>query len=76
MKRLTALFIALILMVIPVSATSGSYFDYTDDILENGDLIYYFQEMSLQLPAEWRGKVMAEQQDGKTVVFSSSWAPA
>ena len=72
MKRLTALFIALILMVIPVSATSGSYFDYTDDILENGDLIYYFQEMSLQLPAEWRGKVMAEQQDGGVSFYQTS----
>ena len=52
MKRILALLIALVLLISPVYATSttGSFFDFTDDILENGDLIYYFQEMSLQLP--------------------------
>ena len=34
-------------------------FDYTDDLLEDGSPIYYFQELSLTLPPEWNGKVMA-----------------
>lgn len=58
MKRLIALVIALMLCAVCALAEPMSYFDYTDDIAENGDLIYYFPEMSIQLPAGWAGKVM------------------
>ena len=74
MKRFLALLIALVLLISPVYATSttGSFFDFTDDILENGDLIYYFQEMSLQLPGEWRGKIMTEQLDNGVSFYQKS----
>ena len=72
MKRLIAVLLALVLIVMPVSAETGSFFDYTDDILENGDLIYYFQELSLTLPASWRGKVMAEQHDSGVSFYQIS----
>ena len=54
MKRLTALCIALILFITPVFSMQvfaepepRSMFDYTDDILEDGSLIYYFEELIL-----------------------------
>ena len=72
MKRLTALLIALVLLIMPVAAETGSYFDYTDDILEDGSLIYYFQEVSLELPASWKGKVMAEQVDAGVCFYQKS----
>ena len=72
MKRLIAVLLALVLIVMPVSAQTGSFFDYTDDILENGDLIYYFQELSLTLPASWRGKVMAEQDESGVSFYQIS----
>ena len=33
-------------------------FDFTDDILPDGTLIYYFQDLSLSMPASWRGKLV------------------
>ena len=62
MKRFIALVLALVLLAFPVCAepTPRSQFDYTDDILEDGTLVYYFQDMALHLPADWQGKVMAE----------------
>lgn len=59
MKRLTALLLALLMLALPALAEPMSLLDYTDDILEDGSPIYYFQELSLKLPADWRGKVMA-----------------
>ena len=59
MKQLTALLLALLLLALPALAEPMSLLDYTDDILEDGSPIYYFQELSLKLPADWRGKVMA-----------------
>lgn len=75
LKRLTALLTVLVLLISPVyaaSTASGSYFDYTDDILEDGSLIYYFQELSLQLPAGWRGSVMAIQDERGTGFYQKA----
>lgn len=71
-RRLTAVLLSLLLFVLPVCAEAPSFFDYTDDILEDGTLIYYFQEMSLKLPASWRGKVMAEKKDGGVSFYQKS----
>ncbi len=59
MKRVTVLLLALLALALPALAEPMSLFDYADDILEDGSPIYYFQELSLKLPADWRGKVMA-----------------
>lgn len=59
MKRLTTLLLALLALALPALAEPMALLDYTDDILEDGSPIYYFQELSLKLPADWRGKVMA-----------------
>lgn len=72
MKRVFALLTALLILALPALAEPMSYFDYTDDILEDGSLIYYFPELSLQLPAEWRGKVMAVQQDNGTSFYQKA----
>ncbi len=61
MKRLIILLLTLFLITAPVLADSSSIFDYTDDILEDGSPVYYFGELSLRLPPEWNGKVMAMQ---------------
>lgn len=76
MKKLTALLIALTiaLMALGLSASAEpmSYSDYTDDILEDGSPIYYFPELSLQLPADWAGKVMAIQRENGTSFYQRS----
>jgi len=59
MKRLTALLLALLALALPALAEPMALLDFTDDILEDGSPVYYFQELSLKLPADWRGKVMA-----------------
>lgn len=63
MKRWIALLIALLLCAACALAEPMSALDYTDNILEDGSLIYYFQELSLELPADWHGKVMAVQSE-------------
>ncbi len=63
MKRsitvLITLLTSLLLLFVPASAEAMTEFDYTDDITEEGCPIYYFPEISLKLPVNWRGKVMA-----------------
>lgn len=59
MKKLLACLLALVIFALPALAEPRSYLDYTDDVLEDGSLIYYFMELSLKLPADWRGKVFA-----------------
>ena len=59
MKRLLALIVALLLFALPALAEAMSPYDYNDDILEDGSPIYYFPELSIRLPADWQGKVMA-----------------
>ena len=63
MKKLLACLLALAIFALPALAEPRSYLDYTDDILEDGSPIYYFMELSLKLPAEWRGKVFAMAED-------------
>ena len=65
MKKLLACLLALAIFALPALAEPRSYLDYTDDILDDGSPIYYFAELSLKLPAEWRGKVFAmAEEDG------------
>lgn len=59
MKKRLALVMILMLLGACALAEPMGYADYTDDILEDGSPIYYFPELSLQLPADWQGKVMA-----------------
>jgi len=72
MKKLLA--IAMILMLLGACALAEpmSYVDYTDDILEDGSLIYYFPEMSLQLPAQWRGKLTVLVGDNGTSFYQKA----
>ena len=72
MKRLTALLLALLLLAPPALAEPMSYLDYTDDILEDGSPIYYFPELSLKLPPEWQGRVIALRQDNGTAFYQKA----
>lgn len=69
MRRLIAIMAALLLLALPALAEPMSTFDYTDDILQDGSLIYYFPEISLRLPADWRGRVMARTEDGGAAFY-------
>lgn len=69
MKRLFALMLALLMLGLPALAEPMGLLDYTDDILEDGSPIYYFQELSLTLPASWQGKVMAMPVDGGVAFY-------
>ena len=63
MKRIFALMIALMLIALPALADAMQPFDYTDDILEDGSLAYYFQDLMLKLPGDWAGKLMVVSDD-------------
>ena len=72
MKRLFSLLIALLLIALPALAEPMSYLDYTDDLLPDGSPIYYFPELSLTLPADWGGKVMAVAEEGRTAFYQKA----
>ena len=69
MKRITAILLALMMFALSALAEPMSLLDYTDDILEDGSPIYYFPELSLKLPADWQGKVMAMPEAGRTAFY-------
>ena len=69
MKRMLALLVALLLIALPALAEPMSYLDYTDDILGDGSPIYYFPELSMKLPADWQGRVMAMPGEGGTSFY-------
>ena len=72
MKRMLALWITLVLLLTSAHAEPFALLDYTDDILDDGSPIYYFRELSLKLPPEWRGKVMAFAEEGGTSFYQIS----
>ena len=72
MKRILFLLIAVLLITVPALADSRTPYDFTDDILEDGSPIYYFRDLSLTLPASWRGRVMALQDDSGTSFFQTA----
>jgi len=69
MKKMFSLLIALLLIALPALAEPMSNLDYTDDLLPDGSPIYYFPELSLTLPADWNGKVMAVAEEGRTAFY-------
>lgn len=60
MKRLFIVLLALSLLALPALAEAAQTgpFDYTKDILEDGSLIFYFEDLSLTLPVDWAGKLL------------------
>ena len=72
MKRLLAILLALMVLAVPALSEPMSLLDYTDDLTEDGCPIYYFQELSLKLPADWRGKVMAMPETGRTAFYQTA----
>lgn len=75
LKRIAAI-ISVGFMVISssvfVSADSRELMDFTDNILEDGSLIYYFKEVSLTLPADWKDKIDIEVKDNTATFYHKS----
>ena len=59
MKRIFALLVALMLLALPALAETSGWLDYTEGALGDGSPVYNFPELTLTLPADWQGKVMA-----------------
>lgn len=63
MKRIVlAALIGMLAMgtVVYAADSSDNSLSYTDSILEDGSLIYYFDEVAVTLPADWNGKFEIE----------------
>ena len=50
--------------------SSQNLMAYTDNVLSDGSLIYYFEEVAVTLPADWQGKIQIET-TGIILEFSS-----
>ena len=42
---------------------------YTDNVLSDGSLIYYFEEVAVTLPADWQGKFQIETTDNSAIFY-------
>ena len=66
MTRFFAILIALMLLALPALAETAPAdpFDYVEDVLQDGTLVYSFQDLSLRLPADWGEKVLVLRDEG------------
>ena len=51
MKKCIALLLALLLTILPAALADG--LSFTTDTLQDGSLVFYFDDLSLTLPAGW-----------------------
>ena len=58
MKRVFTLILAMLLLALPVLAEPMTGLAFTTDVAEDGSLVFYFEDLSLRLPAEWKDKVL------------------
>ena len=49
--------------------SSQNLMAYTDNVLSDGSLIYYFEEVAVTLPADWQGKVQIETTDNSATFY-------
>ena len=57
MKKCIALLLALLLAILPAALADG--LSFTTDTLQDGSLVFYFDDLSLTLPAGWAEKALA-----------------
>lgn len=50
--------------------SSQNLMAYTDNVLSDGSLIYYFKEVAVTLPADWQGKVQIETTDNSATFIT------
>ncbi len=62
MKKRIALLLALLLAILPAALADG--LSFTTDTLQDGSLVFRFDDLSLTLPAGWADKVLAVPTDG------------
>ncbi|MBR4443353.1 MAG: hypothetical protein IKS52_08810 [Clostridia bacterium] len=58
MKRLIALIVALLILALPALADVPTGLAYTTEVAEDGSLVFFFEDLTLRLPAEWKDKVV------------------
>lgn len=49
--------------------SSQNLMAYTDNVLSDGSLIYYFEEVAVTLPADWQGKIQIETTDNSATFY-------
>ncbi len=65
MKRIFVLLLALMLAALPAMAESApAGLPYTTDVAEDGSLVFYFEDLSFRLPADWSDKVVGLPDEG------------
>lgn len=68
MKRIFILILALMLIALPTLAEPMTGLAFTTGTAEDGSLMFYFEDLSLRLPADWQEKVLAEP-SGNSLAF-------
>ncbi len=75
MKRMIALFVVLLLAVMPAAAEAAAFTPYDCHVLYtvNGKyVVYEFPDVMLYLPIEWEGAITVEQSDTGVAFFQTA----
>lgn len=62
-KFLSLLLVFLLVFGVAFAENADNGFWYTDDVSEDGTLVYYFEDLSLTLPETWAGRFIVETTD-------------
>ncbi len=58
MKRVLILILAMLMFALPALAEPMSGLAFTTEPGEDGSLVFYFEDLTLRLPPEWKDKVL------------------
>ena len=58
MKRAFILILAMLMLALPVLAEPMTGLAFTTDVADDGSLIFYFEDLTMRLPASWDEKVV------------------
>lgn len=72
-KKVITVIMVCVMMLIPNTVFGADQADdplaFTDNELQDGSLIYYFKEVAVTLPADWKGKIFVETKDNYATFY-------
>lgn len=72
-KKFTAVILIGLMLLMPNTVFGGGQTDdtlgFTENELQDGSLVYYFKEVAVTLPADWKGKFFVETKDNYATFY-------
>ena len=71
-RRIPCLLLSALLLAFSVTAAASSAYEYSTEAKDDGSLVYYFEDLSLSLPADWTGKVTVLRETGSVSFYQTA----